>query len=1207
MSQEKGLLFSQYYSPEQYNAAFQNWVIAKDNRGVFYFGNSGCLLEYDGNEFREINVPNNSAVRAISIDSDNQIFIGAYEEIGVLVPNDTGILAYQSLTHLIDSNYINFGDVWESQIINDDVYFLTDNYIFRFKNNQFDYWKKTHERFYLSFKLDNEFYVQEIGNGLLKLVEDSLVLIEHGDFFANKRIHSILDLETKLLVCTRTQGLFLYDKNSASITPFTQLSTKAKSLNNYFLQNTFYHGIKINNNLFALSSIEGAVLLVNSEWNVVDVIDERTTGIVSSAQYLYYEEGQALWMALSNGICRVDILSPFRFWNDDIGINGAISDVASLDDYFYISTLSGVYCMHKNNGLQDFTVNTFKEVEGKFEQSWGFLYFIKPDINFENTYHKLMNRDKYFHPSSEQLKLLTSTSTGIHEITENRSKQISDYRGIFDIYQYKKDPTKLFLSLSNGIALLDYNNGQWTDMGMPFGIIDKIKEITEDSEGNLWANAIYKGIYKIENPLSNDFKITFYDTQDGLPSENIVTISEYNNKLLFSTYTEDLAYVEDADSFVLFTFPQENGDSTIQNVDTLCWYKFFDTRLSPLYVTTYADSMQWFGTSKGIFRYSVKLLKDYYHLKPPLIRKVLSGDSLIFGGTNYKITQREDNSLFKSKIITNQIIDLDHILEFKDNSLTFHYTLPYYDNEDQNEYSFFLEGNDETWSPWTKETKKEYTNLREGDYIFKVKAKTQYQIESPVTEFRFTVLAPWYRTFAAVLGYIVLGIVLIIVIVRLYTYRLIKEKDKLEKIVIERTQEILMQKEEILVQAEHLKEANERISAKNEELEKQKWEITNQALKLKKANVELIKLSKVASETDNAIAIFDKDGNMEWVNDGFTRLYGYTFDEYSKEKNINLLEGSDNPNIREAIKSCLKNKQSIVYEFKTTNKQGEEIWAQTTLTHVVDKDNETINLIAIDSDITKLKQAEQEILKQKEEIEKHRDELAKSNATKNKFFRIIAHDLRNPISTLAGSTNLIFNDFDEYNKEQTKSFIGELNRLSQTTFNLLENLLDWSSSQMGELKFEPKKINLDLLTQENIELIKQKVDSKNIKLVNGITHNYEAFADENMVKTIIRNLLSNAVKFTPDKGEITIRCSIDGEFLKYSVKDSGIGINKEDLKKLFKIEKHHTTPGLSNEKGSGLGLILCKEFVERNGGEIQISSEPNKGTTIEFTLQRHSS
>jgi signal transduction histidine kinase len=231
--------------------------------------------------------------------------------------------------------------------------------------------------------------------------------------------------------------------------------------------------------------------------------------------------------------------------------------------------------------------------------------------------------------------------------------------------------------------------------------------------------------------------------------------------------------------------------------------------------------------------------------------------------------------------------------------------------------------------------------------------------------------------------------------------------------------------------------------------------------------------------------------------------------------------------------------------------------------------------------------------------------LAISNATKNKFFRIIAHDLRNPISTLAGSTNLIFNDFDEYNKEQTKGFIGELNKLSLTTFNLLENLLDWSSTQMGDIDFSPKPIDLELIIKENIELVNRKVNSKNIRLITNIKKDTVAFADENMIKTVIRNLLSNAVKFTPENGKIEIAAITNKDVINCSVKDSGIGIKKEDQKKLFRIDTHHTTPGLSNEKGSGLGLILCKEFIEKNGGEIQVTSEPQKGTTIAFTLKKH--
>jgi signal transduction histidine kinase len=396
------------------------------------------------------------------------------------------------------------------------------------------------------------------------------------------------------------------------------------------------------------------------------------------------------------------------------------------------------------------------------------------------------------------------------------------------------------------------------------------------------------------------------------------------------------------------------------------------------------------------------------------------------------------------------IVDNGNVLEYKNNSLTFFFSSPYFEEESKNKYSYYLEGFNEEWSEWTLENKKEYTYLREGDYTFKVKSVNIYNIETPIAEFKFTVLPPWYRSFSAFIGYSIFGILIIILIVKLYTYRLIREKDKLEKIVIERTQEILMQNEEILVQAEHLKDANEEIVARNEELEI-------------------------------------------------------------------------------------------------------------------------------------------------------------SNATKNKFFRIIAHDLRNPISTLAGSTNLIFNAFDDYKKEQTKIFIGELNKLSQTTFNLLENLLDWSSTQMGQIKFLPKLIDIKSLTAENIELISPKIDSKNITLSINIDEDTHAFADENMVKTIIRNLLSNAVKFTPENGEIEISCELKDNFWNYTVKDSGIGIKEDNLKKLFRIDAHHTTLGLSNEKGSGLGLILCKEFVEKNGGVISINSSPDKGTSINFTLKNQSS
>ena len=1193
-SQERGLLLSTYYSPIDYNAGNQNWAIIQDQRGVMYFANSLGVLEYDGNTWRRIPISNNSNARSLSIDEKNTIYVGAYNEFGYLSPNNEGELTYHTLTHLIDSSYLNFNDVWNTYCVKDEVFFLTESCLFKFHDNKITIVEKEKERFYLSFNIDNSLFVHEIGKGLLKYENNSLNLIDKGSFFKDKKIHSILPYNDKLLICTRTQGIYLYDNtgNKAKITSISDISKKASDLNDYLIENVIYTGIKLTDNLMAIGTITGNVLIIDRNWTVTDNINNESTGIISPAHCLYYKENQPLWLATPNGLCKVELFSPIRYWNNEKGVSGTITDVASIDDILYISTGTGIYYTKRDKDEINYSVNNFLPVEGKFEQSWSFQYFDLP------------GHEKSSILSSKYKALLAATSHGLFQIKGSKSYPVSNYKTIFNIHQYTKNPSELFLGMQNGIARITYKDNNWYDQGIQFGITSMIHDIKDDSLGNLWFDAPYKGVYKVKTPLSKlDQSIELYDTTHGLQDIRTTQIGKDEDGVFFlngNTY-----YVFDSinNKFEVYTFPEKDQTDTLKNnepVDSLSGYRLYNEIISGFYVITQTDSIVWFNTTKGVFRFDDNYYKNNNELLPAIIRNVTSGDSSIYYGTNFTKTYESDYLINPSPIVSRETI-----LEIQDNSLTFYYSSPFYEEESKTMFSYFLEGYDKDWSEWSTETKKEFSYLREGDYTFKVKAKNIYHIISTPAEFKFKILPPWYRSFAAILGYIVLGILLIIVIVRLYTYRLIKEKDKLEKIVIERTQEILMQKEEILVQAEHLKEANEGITAQNEELEKQKWEITNQAIKLRKANIELIKLSKVASETDNAITIFDKDGNVEWVNEGFKRMYGYSLNQYKSEKSLNIIDSSDNPNITDAIKSCINDKKSVVYEIKSKTRDGKELWAQTTLTHVVDKEGETLNLIAIETDITEIKNAQKEILKQKQEIEEQRDKLAISNATKNKFFRIIAHDLRNPISTLAGSTNVILNDFEEYNEEQTKGFIGELNKLSNTTFNLLENLLDWSSTQMGDIDFSPKPVDLELIIKENIELVSRKVNSKNISLKTVINKNSIAFADENMIKTVIRNLLSNAVKFTPENGEIEIATIVNKELINCSVKDSGIGIKKEDQNKLFRIDMHHTTPGLSNEKGSGLGLMLCKEFIEKNGGKITITSEPQKGTTIVFTLKKY--
>lgn len=1203
-SQEKGQILSKYYSPVDYNYGNQNWAIAQDNRGVLYFGNAAGILEFDGVTWRTIANSNNSNIRSLAFDSNNVLYAGGYNEFGFLKPDKTGNLVYSSLVHLLDSNYIDFGETWNVHCFSDTVFFLTEKFLFRYVNGEFNYWKSNRKRFYYSYEINGSYYIQEIGRGLLKFEDNQLKPIIKAGFFSNIRIHSILPYGDDLLICTRTKGLYLYStsNNKPSIKSFSDISPETKILNDFFIKNVFYVGISITDSTYALSSISGDILMIDKKWNITDIINNESIGIKSSIHYLYYDKNNSLWVALANGISQIDILSPFRFWNDDKGVNGTFSDIARLNEYLYISTGSGVYYTNSKETSR-FELNSFNSVEGAFEQTWGFLYYQPKGSELFD--ERINNRETKNRITTKNTILLVSSSKGLFQIIEKKSKLIAEYKSIYLAYQYKEDPNFLFLGLENGLAMLSFQNGKWKDHGKIAGTSGMIRYISEDSIGTLWLSASYKGLFKIENPTNinnQQDQIEFLDTTNNLPSIKSIGIVYYQDTLFFYSGRNYFTYKPKTKQFELYVIPEvesqptESADS-IKNepVDTLSHYRMDNKLLTLGYVVNDDEKDLWYGTTKGICRFRYNNLRNYNDINPTFIRQVYSGDSIIYNGTNYTNSKINTSDYYISK---NPAVDLKTILKYKNNSLTFFYASPFFEENTKNKYSYYLEGFDKKWSDWTTETKKEYTNLREKEYSFKVKSKNIYNVETPIGEYKFKVLPPWYRNLSAYIAYIILGILLIILIVKLYTLRLIRDKDKLEEIVIERTQEILMQKEEILVQAEHLKDANQGITAKNEELEKQKWEITNQAIKLKKANVELIKLSKVASETDNAIGIFDKEGNIVWVNDGFTRMYGYTFDQYKKERNSNIFKSSDNPNINEAIKSCITDKKSVVYKFKTKTRAGKEIWTQTTLTHVIDKDEETINLIAIDSDITDLIHAENEIAEQ-------RDKLALSNATKNKFFRIIAHDLRNPISTLAASTGLIFKDFEDYNNEEMKSFIGELNKLSQTTYNLLENLLDWSSTQMGDISFNPEPIDLHLITRENIELINRKISQKNINLKLNIPNKSIAFADENMVKTIVRNLLSNAVKFTPEKGEIEISTIVKKDFVHFIVKDTGIGIEKENLKKLFKIEQHYTALGLDNEKGSGLGLILCKGFVEKNGGKITIESNKGKGTTIEFTLKNH--
>ena len=236
------------------------------------------------------------------------------------------------------------------------------------------------------------------------------------------------------------------------------------------------------------------------------------------------------------------------------------------------------------------------------------------------------------------------------------------------------------------------------------------------------------------------------------------------------------------------------------------------------------------------------------------------------------------------------------------------------------------------------------------------------------------------------------------------------------------------------------------------------------------------------------------------------------------------------------------------------------------------------------------------------ELKESRNKLKEFNETKDKFFSIISHDLKSPLNSLTGLLQLLTLQSDSLTQEELMHLAKSLGHSIDNLSDLLDNLLQWSMSQMGRIEREPRRVNLKQLVQENLDLLKLNAEAKKIKLKSAVGSDVTVYADVNMVSFIVRNLLTNAIKFTSPGGSIVVSGEVKGADAYFIVQDDGVGISAENLNKLFKIGQNFTTQGTSKEKGTGLGLVLCKEFVEKNNGQITVESVPKKGTTFTITL-----
>jgi PAS domain S-box-containing protein len=359
------------------------------------------------------------------------------------------------------------------------------------------------------------------------------------------------------------------------------------------------------------------------------------------------------------------------------------------------------------------------------------------------------------------------------------------------------------------------------------------------------------------------------------------------------------------------------------------------------------------------------------------------------------------------------------------------------------------------------------------------------------------------------------------------------------------------------------------------------------------------KWEAIITASPDGIGMITLDGKIQLLSDKLAFMYGYSKENKDSLIGKDILDFID-PTNHLALKNNFERilagtSNNKISEYLAVKNDNSRFYVDVNSTLLYDANDNPECILFVERDITERKKVEQE-------IKLKNDELIKANVDKDRFMSILAHDLKSPFSGLLGLAHLLNQNIQEYDMEKSQKYAGLIFKTAESIFNLLEDLLLWARSQSGKIPFKPQVFNFKDISVNVVESLMIIANNKNISVSFGKLYDFNVYADVDMLKTVLRNLVSNALKFTGKGGNIVIEMIQTDTLVTISVNDSGIGIPPETINKLFDTAKPHSTTGTENESGTGLGLLICREFVEKHGGTIWVESIVGKGSSFKFTL-----
>ncbi|PWK77882.1 YXYXY domain-containing protein [Mucilaginibacter oryzae] len=863
-----GVPYVQNYTKAIYQSGNQNWSVTCDEHGIMYFGNAAGLLAFDGKYWQHHAMPNGLIVRAVSADGRGKIYAGGYGEFGYWQNDSKGFLKYTSLISLVPKKYQPINEeIWKIYCDNNRVLFQAFGSIYIYAKGKIEVIKAPQPYLFL-FKLGNRYFVEQLTKGLFELKGNKLNYLPGSEILGVSGVLSILQFKPgKYIIGTAKNGLFIYD--GQTIKPWANQSNDF--LKTYQLNN----GVALSGKYFAYGTILNGIVIIDTAGRVVQHINKASGMQNNTVLSLYTDAAQNLWAGLDNGIDRIEINSPLYFYFDKTGKFGTVYSSIIFNNKIYLGTNQGLFYSDwfpGNNGgpFQSFD---FKLVPGSQGQVW--------DLTLQDG------------------RLLCGHNDGTYQVNGTSITKISGITGGWTIK--KISPDRLIQGTYTGLVTYRKNaGGDWLLDHKIAGFGEPSRYVEQDSKGQIWVSHAYKGIYKItlNADRSKALQSVYYDKKSGLPGSYNVNVFDLDNRIVFSSDSGFYIYDDITDRF--FKYQQLNkklgtfasSSKIIKAIGKKYW--FINQGRVAL-----ADFSAPGKVSIDTNRFTILNGRMVQHYET--INRINNSTYLISVDDGFVILNDEDvlqdnnagippalirrveNVTDKVTLLSESATEQQEFdIPYAENNIRITYSLPYY-RQARVQFQYYLEGYSRQWSDWTAQTQKEFTNLDQGTYHFKVRAKINDQHISRQAVFTFTVLPPWYAGRIAMIFYLLLAVGAYYLIRYYYRLKLKRHQQRIHQKLQQEKEEAL--KQEAIANEQHI------INIKNEQLQadlaSKSRELANSAMNIVYKNELLQKIS------DELTHLKGGDGK-KLAEDQLRRIQKVIDEGMSDERDWNIFETSFN-------------------------------------------------------------------------------------------------------------------------------------------------------------------------------------------------------------------------------------------------------------------------------------------------------------------------